>query len=89
MTLWHPHSASITCLVAGEDNIAYKVFFKNLIIVGFIWNTFWALLMYNIDINILKTNGELITILIMLYLFLWLAYKTWYFLKKVKRGKNG
>jgi len=77
LTLWHPHSASITCLAVGEDKIPYKVFLKNLVIVGFIWNTFWALLMYNVNIDILKTNGKLISILIMVYLFLWLGYKSW------------
>jgi len=87
LTLWHPHSASITCLVAGEDNVPYKKFLKNLIIVGFIWNTFWALLMYNIDIDILKTNGEIITLLIVIYLFLWLGYKTINYLKYNKKTK--
>lgn len=76
-TLWHPHSASITCLASGENKIPYLKFLRILIITSFIWNTFWALLMYNIDIKLLITNGSLINILVIIYLFLWLGYDSY------------
>lgn len=83
-TFWHPHSASLTSLGAGSEGMHYKYFIFYTIIVSFFWNTFWALLMYNIDISLLETSGNLINVLIALYLFIWLIYKSLKFFKKEK-----
>lgn len=80
-TFWHPHSASLTSLGAGIEGISYKIFLIYAIIVSFFWNTFWALLMYNIDISMLETNGNLINILVTLYLCIWLFYKSYVYLR--------
>lgn len=85
-TFWHPHSASLTSLGVGSEGITYRKFLIYTIIVSFFWNSFWALLMYHVDISILETNGNLINILIALYLLIWLLYKSYIYYKKNKNG---
>lgn len=83
-SFWHPHSASLASMTAGSEGLSLKFFFIYMTIVSFFWNSFWAILMYNIDISLLETNGDLINILISLYLFIWLFYKSFVFIKRIK-----
>lgn len=68
-TFWHPHFASMTCLVVGKEKMPFFDFVKYLIPSSLFWNCFWALAMYNLG-NFIKSGPILIFVMIA-YIVLW------------------
>jgi len=49
-TFWHPSLAALTCFASGANGVSYFAFVRLFLFSGFIWNTFWGLLMYNVGL---------------------------------------
>ena len=85
-TFWHPHFAAVTCLYVGSKGYKYKDILKYMIVASFIWNTFWAITLYNVGL-VTKTTTLNFKGLVYLYLIGWIALETYKFYKKEKEKK--
>lgn len=85
-TFWHPHFAAVTCLYVGSKGYKYKEIIKYMIVASFIWNTFWAITLYNVGL-VTKTTTLNLKGLVYLYLIAWIALDSYKFYKKEKEKK--
>jgi membrane protein DedA with SNARE-associated domain len=82
-SFWHPHFAAMTCLKTGVDGYSYYEFLKKSLLVGFIWNSFWGVFMYNFGSF---TGGGINLIPLMyLYLFGWLISDIFKYKKRTQK----
>ncbi len=79
-TFWHPHFAALTCIHVGNEGYKYKQIMKYLIVVSFVWNTFWGLTMYSVG-TITPTTGNSLTYIVYLYIIGWLLLSTYRYYK--------
>ncbi len=82
-TFWHPHFTALSCLASGKENVSYRSFIANFLIVSFTWNLFWGITMYNIG-NIGNTNTSLLPLMYS-YLIIW---SSWDIYKTVTKNKQ-
>ena len=74
LTYWHPQFASLTAFQAGASgHLSLMRFFKQFTPPLIIWNTFWAILMYNIKLT--PSSGSSIIYIFLIYLIVAAAYK--------------
>ena len=85
-TFWHPHFAAVTCLYVGSKGYKYSEILKYMIVAGFVWNTIWAITLYNVGL-VTKTTSLNLKGLVIAYLIVWIFWDSYKFFKIEKENE--
>ena len=72
----HPHTAAIVSIRAGATRMSFRRFLGRFIVASAVWNTAWAIFMYNLGGFMQGAVGNWI-ILIYIYLLGWMVWDLW------------
>ena len=86
-TFWHPHFAAVTCLYVGSKGYRYMEILKYMVVASFIWNSLWAIVLYNVGL-VTKTTSLNFKGLVYLYLIGWIILETYKYYKKSRKRRN-
>lgn len=74
-SFWHPHFTALSCVAAGAKGVSYREFMIRLLPIGFFWNVFWGVLMYNLG-GLVGAEVNFMPILLG-YIIIWSIYDYW------------
>lgn len=86
-TFWHPHSASLTSILAGSEGLRYKQFLIYLLSTGLAWSVFWGFTMYHFG-GILEARSNLLPA-VYIYVVVWILYNLRRFVRKQQLQTRG